>query len=905
MSYQPLDIALDDLLPPPHTFADHLDDPEQLDICSISSETSVVFAKLSKAAASPIDPELSEDVKDGDRENGVPQGFPQKSQFLKKQCTFFGLGITLIWLLAVVVYSNINIKTAASLWRSKSSNVVAFLENREIVLNPYEPSRNNVTLDSYRKGKYRSRRVLARWLKPIQFPQTPTLAGRGFYLTKEKKSFLIRQVDSTYKQVLLESPQFAFQNNFIYAENLILNPGVSIDDRTASHLIVLDSIAQWRHSKFSLYWLWQPATDKFVPLRNPKEFGEEESELEKLHFAEFSPSGKFVVYGFEHDLYVVDLSTLQTKRVTETGCADIFNGKSDWVYEEEVNSSDKMIWWSPDLKHIAYASLNDTLVQNYSLDYYTNPSEVVMSYDEPSDLLTDGLNQYPHHLKLKYPKPGSNNPLVSIHLYNIDTEENFEVNIANIDIIGHDFVLYDALWIDERHFMMKAADRTSTIEQKQVYVLHEDVKLVSSYNATSFGGWIEKSSPIALVSESDKPIRYLDRVVVDNVVKLALFDNATSPANQILLPVTLDTNLVYDNIEHAVYGVFGTDLNLTFGVYDLKSGDFNLLTNLGKYKVDFSPDGGFVNLMYMGPNEPWQKLFNMGLLGETGLNINETQPIDDVKHLSSVLKDTNLPTHIRSKVDLGSGDHKVSLNIMEIFPPNFQEGKKYPLLVHAYGGPGSVTIDGSFNIDFQDVVSAELNAIVLIVEPRGTGKDDWKVKTFALKNIGFWEPRDVTAITKKYVKTTGFVDEEKTAIWGWSYGGFTTLKTLEYDKGETFKYGMAVAPVTNWMFYDSIYTERYMKLPSDNKNYANARIMDFNNFASVNRFLIMHGTADDNVHVQNTMWLLDNFNVANIENYDVHFFPDSEHSIYHHNANKIVYDKLLWWLQKAFMGIYV
>lgn len=159
------------------------------------------------------------------------------------------------------------------------------------------------------------------------------------------------------------------------------------------------------------------------------------------------------------------------------------------------------------------------------------------------------------------------------------------------------------------------------------------------------------------------------------------------------------------------------------------------------------------------------------------------------------------------------------------------------MLVHVYGGPGSTTVTDDFAIDFQDLVSANLGAVVLIIDPRGTGSDDWKLKTWAYRQIGRWEPEDVIAITKDYIVKNEYIDEKRTAVWGWSYGGFTTLKTLERDGGDVFKYGMAVAPVTNWMFYDSIYAERYMKSPKDNENYSQtAKINDFENFKDVSRF---------------------------------------------------------------------
>ncbi|PHH91529.1 hypothetical protein CDD83_132 [Cordyceps sp. RAO-2017] len=148
-----------------------------------------------------------------------------------------------------------------------------------------------------------------------------------------------------------------------------------------------------------------------------------------------------------------------------------------------------------------------------------------------------------------------------------------------------------------------------------------------------------------------------------------------------------------------------------------------------------------------------------------------------------------------------------------------------------------------------------------------------------------------------------YVDPARLAIWGWSYGGFAALKTLEQDAGATFGYGMAVAPVTDWRFYDSVYTERYMRLPADNAaGYAASRVANASALGAATRFLLVHGAADDNVHLQNSLHLLDDLDRAGVRNYDVHLFPDSDHSISFHNANRIVYYKLRDWLVNAFNG---
>ena len=200
-----------------------------------------------------------------------------------------------------------------------------------------------------------------------------------------------------------------------------------------------------------------------------------------------------------------------------------------------------------------------------------------------------------------------------------------------------------------------------------------------------------------------------------------------------------------------------------------------------------------------------------------------------------------------------------------------------------------------------------LGYIVVTVDPRGTGFLGRKTRCIVRGNIGYWESHDQIAAAKMWAAKK-YVDENRMAIWGWSYGGFMALKTLEQDGGETFKYGMAVAPVTDWRFYckrtlclhltgllmlfaDSIYTERYMFTPQNNPTgYANATITDIKRLRRNVRFLFMHGVADDNVHYQSTLTLMDKLDLAGVENYDMQVFPDSDHSIYFHNANRIVYD---------------
>ncbi|KAM9908266.1 hypothetical protein OXX79_000474 [Metschnikowia pulcherrima] len=871
---------------------------DNLDNDSDSSVTSHLFADINEFSQTVAGDETFEDDPNFqkswyDFKNGVSSS--------KLMLVLSAAICLLLWVIFLVIYSNGNARQkASSLWHGADTNI-ANLGHRNITLNTFDPNNQNVTFEHYRKGLYMPSFNTMRWLESAQFPRSSDLSAKGYYLARKGDKLKVLSADSTYEKTILDSNQFSYNNKFYYAQDVTLNPGSAVDDPSAFHVLRSDSVSQWRHSAFSYYWLWKPVTGEVFPIHSKNT-----EQPVKIHFARFDPSGKHVVFGYEHNLYIMNPETREVMALTESGSPDIFNGKPDWVYEEEVYPQDHMLWWDPKSKFMAYAQINDTNVASYNLDYYVKGAgEVAMNYD---DLLKRDtkINQYPQHTSVKYPKPGTANPVVRLFLF--DTASNLTQEVTGLadETVGHDFILYDATWIDDDNLLLKISDRHSSVLEKRLVNPSKSfhAELISMQNASDYNGWIEKASPITVIKRKDT-VQYLDRVVVNNLVQLALFESAGAQNySKVIGPVTSGSPLSYDALEDCVYGVFGTNLHSAFSSISLANKEQRFLAGDGDYGLNFSPNGQFLELRYNGPDQPWRKLVSLALVANDLGYVGALDPISESGHLSAVLTNTNLPTKVLSSVKVGRENEEV--NMLEIFPPNFKKDEKHPLLVHVYGGPGSATVTRAFGVDFQDIVSSQLNAVVLIIDPRGTGTDDWKLKAHSKGHMGLWEPHDILAITKDYIATNAYIDEEKTAIWGWSYGGFTTLKTLENDKGEIFKYGMAVAPVTNWLFYDSVFTERIMGSPSENKNYeAISRINEFAHFKNVKRFLIMQGTADDNVHMQNSLWLMDNFDQAGVENYDVHFFPDSDHSIFYHNANNVVYDKLFWWLKQAFSGYFV
>jgi dipeptidyl aminopeptidase len=301
----------------------------------------------------------------------------------------------------------------------------------------------------------------------------------------------------------------------------------------------------------------------------------------------------------------------------------------------------------------------------------------------------------------------------------------------------------------------------------------------------------------------------------------------------------------------------------------------------GYYAVSFSTGAGYALLSYQGPGIPWQKVIS------TPSNAHRYEhTVEENSDLAESAKKHELPIKIYGTINVDG----VELNYVERRPPHFDEKKKYPVLFQQYSGPGSQTVNKKFTVDYQSYVAAGIGYICVTVDGRGTGYIGRKNRVLIRGNLGHYESHDQIAAAKIWAEKK-YIDESRLAIWGWSYGGFMALKSLEQDAGETFRYGMAVAPVTDWRFYDSIYTERYMLTPQDNGHgYDTSAINNVTALSQNVRFLLMHGVADDNVHFQNSLTLLDKLDQVGVENYDVHVFPDSDHSIYFHNANRIVYD---------------
>ena len=676
----------------------------------------------------------------------------------------------------------------------------------------------------------------------------------------------------------------------------------------------------WRHSYTGNYWLFDVATQKGQALDNVNPEG-------RVQLASWSPKSDAVVFTRDNNMFLRKLSSPTVIPITRDGGSQIFYGVPDWVYEEEVFAGNSATWWAEDGKFIAFLRSNDSLVPEYPIQYFVKRP----SGKPPAK----GEENYPEVRQIKYPKAGAPNPVVALQFYDVDKSEVFSVKIDG-DFADDDRLITEVIWAGATG---KVLVRETNRESDVLRVVLIDVttrtgKVVRTVDVNALDkGWFEVSEETRYIPADPANNRphdgYIDTIIHEGYDHLGYFtplDNpnpirlTSGPWEVVKAPSAIDltNNLVYfvstreSPIQRHIYSV-KLDGSSLQAVTDVKQE--------GYYDVSFSKRAGFALLSYNGPNIPYQKV-----ISTPGNPISYTHTIEENPRLKALAAQHELPIEIYSNVTIDG----FTLQVVERRPPHINPSKQYPVIFHLYGGPGSQTVNKKWNVDFQAFMAANLGYLVVTVDGRGTGFIGRKARCIIRGNIGHYEARDQIATAQLWAAKP-YVDASRIAIWGWSYGGFLTLKTLEVDGGKTFSYGMAVAPVTDWRFYgtsslpvslfsllpflpclpltqvmfapDSIYTERYMHTPANNPSgYQNATIANMTSLAANVRFLVMHGVADDNVHMQNTLTLLDRLDLAAVENYDMHMFPDSDHSIYFHNANRMVYDRLRDWLVTAFNG---
>ncbi|KAJ6032271.1 hypothetical protein N7540_003003 [Penicillium herquei] len=709
-------------------------------------------------------------------------------------------------------------------------------------------------------------------------------SGEGYLRVEDIRS-RNGSVDSLDARVLMQKSYFRVDNEHV-------TPAKTWPSPNMKKVLVASSIqSNWRHSYYGKYWIFDVETQTAEPL-DPSNLSD------RVQLAAWSPQSDAVVFVRENNLYLRKLSSSQVVPITTDGDKDLFYGVPDWVYEEEVFSGNSGTWWDKEGKFLAFLRTEEAAVPEYPIQYYLSRP----SGKQP----LPGLENYPEVRQIKYPKPGSSNPVVHLQFYDVEKAEVFSIAMPG-DFKDNNRIIIEVVWASDGKVLIRETNRESDVVK--IFLVDTKArssKLVRSEDIAGLdGGWVEPSQSTRFIPadrENGRPEDgYIDTVIYEGYDHLAYFSPLDSSTPVMLTKGDWEVVAAPSAVDlknNLVYFVATKEAPTQRHVYQVKldGSDLRPLTDTSKpgyYQISFSHGTGYALLSSKGPAVPWQAIINT-----ESDEVQYEAVIEENTRLTQMVEQYALPAEIYTNVTIDG----YTLQVLERRPPHFNPAKKYPVLFHMYAGPGSQTVDRKFTVDFQSYVASSLGYIVVTVDGRGTGYIGRKARCIIRGNLGHYEAHDQIDAAKIYASKS-YVDESRMAIWGWSFGGFMTLKVLELDAGQTFQYGMAVAPVTDWRFYDSIYTERYMHTPQHNPSgYDNASITDVQSLGQNVRFLIMHGNADDNVHLQNTLTLIDKLDLGNIDNYDMQIFPDSDHSIIFHNGQIMVYERLSSWLINAFNG---
>ncbi|KAK4507229.1 hypothetical protein PRZ48_000964 [Zasmidium cellare] len=754
-----------------------------------------------------------------------------------------------------------------------------------------------VTLDQVLRGEWSARHRSIRWIDGPDGEDGLLLERGG----QEGRDYLVVE-DVQYRDqelsVQKEHSTSLMQKGYFSVAGETVTVDEAWPSKDFKHVLIQSHYqSNWRHSSTGRYWIFHVDTQTAEPL-DPGDIHT------RVQLASWSPNSDAVVFTRENNMFIRHLDSDVVNKITTDGGKDLFYGIPDWVFEEEVLAEGGATWWSGDGKYVAFFRTDESKVPTFPVQYF---------FSRPSGKQPNkGEENYPEVRHIKYPKAGAPMSVVSLMFYDVKRAEVFTVPISD-DFEDNDRLITEVLWAGETgKVLIRSTNRESDVLK---IILIDAVartgKTVRERDVQKLdGGWFEVSHTTTFVPKDVDGGRpedgYIDTIIHDNYDHLAYFTPLDNPEPRMLTSgdwEVVQAPASIDLMFNVVYFLGTKDGSTQRHLYSATLGDgpesVKAVTNtkeVGYYDVSFSTAGQFMLLTNQGPGIPWQKV--KATPTNTISNLEVT--IEKNEALNELAKKTELPIEIYQTINVDGFD----LNLVERRPPHFDDSgkKKYPVLFYLYNGPGFQQVDRKFTVDFQSYIASSLGYVVVTLDGRGTGYLGRKHRTIVRGNIGYWEAHDQIEAAKMWAKKK-YVDAEKMAIWGWSYGGFMSLKTLETDAGQTFKYGMAVAPVTDWRFYDSIYTERYMHTPQHNPGgYENSTISNMSGLAGNVRFLVMHGVSDDNVHFQNTLQLLDKLDLANVKNYDVHVFPDSDHSIYFHNANSVVYSKLRDWLINAFNG---
>jgi dipeptidyl-peptidase-4 len=602
----------------------------------------------------------------------------------------------------------------------------------------------------------------------------------------------------------------------------------------------------YRHSSKADFYIYDVKSKSLEPL----------SKNGKQQLAIFNSTNDKVAFVRENNLFYKDMTNGKETKVTTDGKWNhIINGACDWVYEEEFGQ-DRAFHWSPDGQNIAFMRFDEKAVKEFSMPMYNNGA-------------------YPEPYTFKYPKAGETNAVVTVHIYNLASGKITEVNTGE----KGDIYFPRIKWTPDNQLCVFRLNR------------HQNHLKLLLANTT------DGSTKVLLEEKNEYYVDIHDDLTFLDGGKQFIWTSEKSGFNHIYL---------HDMTGKEVAQITSGDYDVTafYGVDEKRGRVFYQSAEkspMQRHVYCVKLDGSKKKQLNKGDGQnsaKFSKTFDYFVNTNSKLNEpyvfvvknhkgKEVRVIEENQRLKEKIKSFSLAKSEFLTIPTKDAE----LNAWMMKPADFDKNKSYPVLMYVYGGPGSQTVKDSWGgnnyLWFQHLT--QLGYIVVSVDNRGTGARGQAFKKVTYQQLGKYETIDQIEAAK-WLGKQKYVDSERIGIFGWSYGGYMSSLCL-FKGNDVFKAAIAVAPVTNWKWYDSIYTERYMRTPKENsKGYEDNSPVNFADRLKGN-YLLVHGIADDNVHFQNTAEMANALIKAN-KQYDTYFYPNRNHGIYGDNARIHLFTKM-------------
>lgn len=695
-----------------------------------------------------------------------------------------------------------------------------------------------VTLQDVAQGTYRAQNIYG--LKPM-------LDGEHYTQISSDHKRIVKYSFKTGKEVeAIFDVTKARDCNFKTFDDYILSP----DEKLI--LIQTETKPIYRHSFTAVYYIYNVKNNTLEPLSNN---GPQQVPL-------FSPDGNQIAFVRNNNIFLVKLLFGNSEsQVTKDGEYNkVLNGIPDWVYEEEF-SFNRAFDFSADSKMIAYIRFDESQVPMFSFPWYKGMAPA-----------KEGYTTYPGKYEYKYPKAGETNSTVTVHTYDIKSHVTRQMDLP-LDKDGY---------IPRIKF-------TSDPEKLAIMTLNRhqnrfDLYLANPRSATCKVAIRDEAEQYIKEQEYGSIAFYPNHIVLmserDGYNHLYLYTIAGNLVRQITKGNFEVTDFLgYDEANGTTYYASNEGSPLRTAIYkiDSKGKKTKLSTKEGTNNALFSKNFAYFINTYSSKDTPTEITLN----DSKG---RELVTLLDNKQLKSQLTHLNMPTKEFFTFKTSQG---VELNGWMMKPANFDPNKKYPVIMHQYSGPGSQQVLDKWGIgSFGDggmfeAYMCDKGYIMVCVDGRGTGGRGAAFEKCTYLFLGVKESEDQVE-TARYLGTLPYVDGSRIGIWGWSFGGYNTLMSMSDGSG-AFKAGVAIAAPSDWRFYDTVYTERFMRTPKENGDGYNAGSAISRASKLQGKLLLIHGTADDNVHYQNAAEYSEALVQAN-KQFDMQVYTNRNHSIFGGNT---------------------